>query len=51
MKTLGIALALLLISSSSFGQDKKLRAYLDNKQFYAPGVGNYSSSSIQQTGD
>lgn len=50
MKTLGIALALLLISSSSFGQDKKLRAYLDNKQFYAPGVGNYMEFNLQFVG-
>ena len=50
MKTLGIVLTLLLISSSSFGQDKKLRAYLDNKQFYAPGVGNYMEFNLQFVG-
>ena len=50
MKTLGIVLALLVISSSSYGQDKKLRAYLDNKQFYAPGVGNYMEFNLQFVG-
>lgn len=50
MKILVILLAFIVISPSSFGQDKKLRAYLDNKQFYAPGVGNYVEFNLQFVG-
>lgn len=50
MKILGLLLAIIVISSPSYGQDKKLRAYLDNKQFYAPGVGNYVEFNLQFVG-
>ncbi len=41
MKSLSTVLLILLISFSSNAQNRKLRAYLDNKQFYAPEIGNY----------
>lgn len=41
MKSIGILLLILLISSASNAQERRLRAYLDNKQFFAPEVGNY----------
>lgn len=41
MKSLGTLLLILLISSASNAQERRLRAYLDNKQFFAPEVGNY----------
>lgn len=45
-----ILLAFLLgIASTSFAQ-KKLRAYVDNKQFYAPGLGNYVEFDFQFVG-
>jgi len=50
MKILGILLAFIVISTTSFGQNKKLRAYLDNKQFYAPSVGNYVEFNLQFVG-
>lgn len=43
-------LALLIMSSFSFGQETKLRAYLDSKQFYAPGNGNYVEIYFQYVG-
>ncbi|MFT5860351.1 MAG: GWxTD domain-containing protein [Flavobacteriaceae bacterium] len=50
MKVLGLLIIASLIGFSSFGQDKKLRAYLDSKQFYAPGVGNYVEFQLQFVG-
>lgn len=50
MKILGLFLTILMLSSTSFGQDRKLRAYLDNKQFYAPGIGNYVEFNLQFVG-
>ena len=50
MKTFGILLTLLMLSTTSFGQTQKLRAYLDNKQFFAPGVGNYVEFNLQFVG-
>lgn len=50
MKILGILLSCVVMASSSYAQDKKLRAYLDNKQFYAPGVGNYVEFDLQFVG-
>ena len=50
MKVLALLLLASLIGFSSFGQDKKLRAYLDSKQFYAPGVGNYVEFQLQFVG-
>lgn len=40
---------LVMIGSSSFAQNK-LRAYIDHKQFYAPGVGNYVEFQLQFVG-
>lgn len=42
-----ITLCLPLIS---FSQGKNLKAYLDSKQFYAPGVGNYVEFNLQFAG-
>ncbi|MBL4861855.1 MAG: GWxTD domain-containing protein [Crocinitomicaceae bacterium] len=50
MKLAGVLLSCLILSLNSFGQDKELRAYLDNKQFYAPGVGNYVEFHLQFVG-
>lgn len=41
---------LIVFSTISYGQNQKLRAYVDNKQFYAPGVGNYVEFNFQFTG-
>ncbi len=46
--TLLIAL-FLSISSATFSQ-RQLRAYVDNKQFYAPSVGNYVEFNFQFVG-
>ncbi len=40
----------LFAVSSTISQDRKLKAYLDNKQFYAPGVGNYVEFHLQFNG-
>ena len=40
----------LTISSLLFGQDLKLRAYLDSKQFYTPNSGNYIEIYFQYVG-
>ena len=46
-------LALILLLSflnNSFAQNHDLRAYLDSKQFYAPGQGNYVEFQLQFVG-
>jgi GWxTD domain-containing protein len=50
MKLFGLLLTCLLLSSSTFAQKKQLRAYVDNKQFFAPGVGNYVEFNFQFVG-
>lgn len=40
MKKLSLLL-IILLSFQSFGQDRKIKAYLDTKQFYNPEIGNY----------
>ena len=46
-----IVFSLSLFSSNlSFSQDSNLRAYLDNKQFYAPETGNYIEIYFQFVG-
>lgn len=40
----------LTIGTFSFGQSNSLRAYMDNKQFYAPGTGNYIEIYFQFVG-
>lgn len=40
----------LCLSTPLFAQKKSLRVYLDNKQFYAPGVGNYVEFHLQFVG-
>jgi len=40
----------VLFIGSSFGQTQKIKAYLDEKQFYAPGVGNYIEIQLQFVG-
>ena len=50
MKLFGFVLSILLVASSVYGQEKKLRASLNNKQFYAPGVGNYVEFNLQFVG-
>ncbi len=50
MKILGLLLLALFIGYSAQSQDKKLKAYLDTKQFYAPGVGNYIEFQLQFVG-
>ena len=39
-----------LVSFSVCGQKNELRAYLDSKQFYAPGIGNYIELQLQFVG-
>jgi GWxTD domain-containing protein len=45
-------LAFLILISSLFvsAQEKKIKAYLDTKEFYAPGVGNYLEIYLQFIG-
>lgn len=45
-----ILFLLVLSSFNSFSQTQKIRAYLDDKQFYAPGVGDYVEVQIQFVG-
>lgn len=40
----------LITGTFSFGQSNSLRAYMDNKQFYAPGTGNYIEIYFQFVG-
>ena len=54
MKYLFILIALLSftirVNASTAPPAKKLRAYVDSKQFYAPGVGNYIEFQLQFVG-
>jgi GWxTD domain-containing protein len=56
MKYFILTVLLSLITSVGFGQNRtknkelELRAYLDSKQFYAPGVGNYIEFHLQFVG-
>ena len=50
MRIFLLFLLVSLMSSVGFGQKNELRAYLDNKQFYAPGVGNYIELQLQFVG-
>ncbi|MCE2711031.1 MAG: GWxTD domain-containing protein [Cryomorphaceae bacterium] len=40
----------ITISVCSIGQEQRLRAYIDTKQFYAPGAGNYLEVYFQFVG-
>jgi GWxTD domain-containing protein len=40
----------LVLTNCLYGQDQKLRAYIDTKQFYAPGTGNYLEVYFQFVG-
>lgn len=40
----------LLLSFSGFSKDKKLKAYLDTKQFFSPQIGNYVEFHLQFVG-
>lgn len=50
MKYLILTILICSFSFAGFSRDHKLRAYLDNKQFYAPGVGNYVEFQLQFVG-
>lgn len=50
MKSLSTIVLILLISFASNAQERRLRAYLDNKQFFAPEVGNYVEFHLQFIG-
>ncbi|MDX2360148.1 MAG: GWxTD domain-containing protein [Crocinitomicaceae bacterium] len=54
MKNFFLTLLISIISLASIAQRKvpkiELRAYMDNKQFYAPGVGNYIEIQLQFSG-
>lgn len=50
MKSLSTIILILLISFASNAQERRLRAYLDNKQFYAPEIGNYVEFQLQFIG-
>lgn len=45
-----ILIITLFCTLFSFGQTQKIRAYLDDKQFYAPGVGDYVEIQMQFVG-
>lgn len=40
----------LFITSNLFSQNRKLKAYLDEKQYYAPEIGNYIEIQLQFVG-
>ena len=50
MKLLISLLFLTVFALTGLSADKQLRAYLDNKQFYAPGIGNYVEFHLQFVG-
>lgn len=50
MNRILILFLISFISINSFSQEKTLKAYLDSKQFYAPGVGNYVEFNLQFVG-
>jgi len=50
MKFILLSTFLLLASYSAFSQNRELRAYLDSKQFFAPGQGNYIEFQLQYVG-
>jgi GWxTD domain-containing protein len=51
LKNLLFLILLVLFSTSVIGQKTiKLRTYIDNKQFYAPGLGNYLEVYMQFVG-
>lgn len=50
MKLLSTLFLITFICASSQAQERRLRAYLDNKQFYAPEIGNYVEFHLQFTG-
>lgn len=50
MKSSLFTLLFIALSSITFGKDRELRAYLDSKQFFAPGVGNYVEFHLQFDG-
>ena len=50
MKSTLFTLIFIALTTFSFGKDRELRAYLDSKQFYAPGVGNYVEFHLQFDG-
>lgn len=50
MKSLSAILLFLLIGFGSNAQDLKLKAYIDDKQFYAPEIGNYVEFHLQFLG-
>ncbi|MBI1836491.1 MAG: GWxTD domain-containing protein [Flavobacteriia bacterium] len=45
-----LSVIFILCTFSSLGQNKKLKAYLDEKQFYAPEIGNYIEIQLQYVG-
>ena len=49
MKNIILGLFIVVVTLS-FGQTQKIRAYLDTKQFYAPGIGNYVEVQFQFVG-
>lgn len=50
MKSSILTFFFIALTSFTFGKDRELRAYLDSKQFYAPGVGNYVEFHLQFDG-
>ena len=50
MRHLAISFLIIISCSKLQGQESSLRAYLDTKQFYAPGTGNYLEIYFQFVG-
>ncbi|MBM3161323.1 MAG: GWxTD domain-containing protein [Bacteroidetes bacterium] len=50
MNRLHILFIVFATTAFCFGQEKKIKAYLDSKQFYAPGEGNYIEFYLQFVG-
>lgn len=50
MRTFLLFVLILLLHITGNAQKNELRAYLDNKQFFAPGIGNYVEFHLQFVG-
>lgn len=50
MKNFFALIGICLIAFNGLSKDRELRAYLDNKQFFAPGLGNYVEFHLQFVG-
>lgn len=50
MRIIFLSIIIILLQFAGSAQKNELRAYLDSKQFYAPGIGNYIEFHLQFVG-